>query len=88
MRRQEGLTPEYRIVLDEGASGLAKVTVQVEAEADADAGPDGLRDRVRAALREGLGINPEVELLARGALPREEQAKTKRVLDRRAKGDR
>jgi phenylacetate-coenzyme A ligase PaaK-like adenylate-forming protein len=43
---------------------------------------------VRAALREGLGINPEVEVLEQGALPREEQAKTKRVLDRRAKGDR
>jgi phenylacetate-CoA ligase len=86
VRRQEGLTPEYRIVLDEGASGLATVTVQVEAASDA--GPDGLRDRVRAALREGLGIDPEVEVLERGALPREEQAKTKRVLDRRAKGDR
>jgi phenylacetate-CoA ligase len=86
VRRQEDLTPEYRIVLDEGESGLATVTVQVEAASDA--GPDGLRDRVRAALREGLGINPEVEVLERGALPREEQAKTKRVLDRRAKGDR
>jgi phenylacetate-CoA ligase len=89
VRRQEGLTPEYRIVLDEGASGLANVTVQVEAQAGSRLDePDGLRARVRAALREGLGINPEVEVLARGALPREEQAKTKRVLDRRAKGDR
>jgi phenylacetate-coenzyme A ligase PaaK-like adenylate-forming protein len=43
---------------------------------------------VRAALREGLGINPEVEVLEQGALPREEQSKAKRVLDRRAKGDR
>ena len=83
VRRQEGLTPEYRIVLDEGTSGLANVTVQVESSA-----ADGVRDRVRAALREGLGINPEVEVLEPGSLPREEQAKTKRVLDRRAKGDR
>lgn len=86
VRRQEGLTPEYRIVLDEGESGLATVTVQVEAASGAPGGE--LRDRVRAALREGLGINPEVEVLEHGALPREEQAKTKRVLDKRAKGAR
>ena len=85
VRRQEGLTPEYRIVLDEEASGLATVTVQVEATGGER---DGLRDRVRAALREGLGINPEVEVLEQGTLPRDEQSKAKRVLDRRAKGDR
>jgi phenylacetate-CoA ligase len=83
VRRLEGLTPEYRIVLDEAGSGLATATVQVEAAA-----ADGVRDRVRAALREGLGVNPEVEVLDPGTLPREEQAKAKRVLDRRARGDR
>jgi phenylacetate-CoA ligase len=88
VRRQEGVTPEYRIVLDEGATGLAAVTVQVEAAAGApDTDHGELRTRVRAALREGLGINPDVEVLERGALPREEQTKAKRVLDRRAKGD-
>jgi phenylacetate-CoA ligase len=80
VRRQEGLTPEYRIVLRDTPSGLATVTVQVEA---APGAPGDLRDRVRAALREGLGVNPEVELLEQGALPRAEQAKAKRVLDER-----
>jgi phenylacetate-CoA ligase len=82
VRRQQGLTPEYRIVLDESESGLANVTVQVEATA----GPsEQLHSQVRAALREGLGVNPEVELLEAGALPRTEHAKTKRVLDERGR---
>ena len=46
------------------------MTVQVEAAAGA---PADLRDRVRAALREGLGVNPDVELLEQGTLPRAEQ---------------
>jgi phenylacetate-CoA ligase len=88
VRRQEGLTPEYRIVLANGGSGLPTVTVQVEAAGgEPDEGPEQLRGRVRAALREGLGINPDVEVLERGTLPRAEQTKAKRVLDRRAKGD-
>jgi phenylacetate-coenzyme A ligase PaaK-like adenylate-forming protein len=43
-----------------------------------------MHERVRSALRSGLGVNPEVEVLAAGTLPRLEQAKAKRVLDRRA----
>jgi phenylacetate-CoA ligase len=82
VRRQEGLTPEYRIVLDESESGLANVTVQVEAIARPS---EQLHGQVRAALREGLGVNPEVELLEAGALPRTEHAKTKRVLDERGR---
>jgi phenylacetate-CoA ligase len=82
VRRQEGLTPEYRIVLDEAESGLANVTVQVEALA---APSEELRGQVRAALREGLGVNPAVELLEAGALPRTEHEKTKRVLDERGR---
>jgi phenylacetate-coenzyme A ligase PaaK-like adenylate-forming protein len=60
------------------------VTVQVEALSESER-PE-LRDRVRGALRGGLGVNPEVELLALGSLPRLEQAKAKRVLDRRTAG--
>ena len=82
VRRQEGLTPEYRIVLAEAESGLANVTVQVEALA---APSEELRGQVRAALREGLGVNPAVELLEAGALPRTEHEKTKRVLDKRGR---
>jgi phenylacetate-CoA ligase len=77
VRRQEGLSPEYRIVLDDGPRGLPVVTIQVEGE-------EGVRARVRESLRGGLGVNPEVEVLPVGALPRVEQGKAKRVLDRRS----
>ena len=85
VRRDSDLSPEYRIVLDDGPRGLPVVTVQVEA-LGASEQPELLRQRVRSALRGGLGVNPEVELLALGSLPRLEQAKAKRVLDRRTAG--
>ena len=84
VRRDSDLSPEYRIVLDDGPRGLPVVTVQVEALSESER-PE-LRERVRGALRGGLGVNPEVELLALGSLPRLEQAKAKRVLDRRTAG--
>ena len=62
VRRQEGLSPEYCIVLDDGPRGLPVVTIQVEGDAQVHA-------RVRASLRGGLGVNPEVEVLAPGTLP-------------------
>jgi phenylacetate-CoA ligase len=80
VRRQDDLSPEYRIVLDDGPRGLPVVTIQVEALAGAG---DRLRTRVQAALRGALGVNPEVQVLDLGALPRGEGAKTKRLLDRR-----
>lgn len=83
VRRQPGLSPEYLIVVDDGERGLPLVTVQVEA-LDGAAG-DELRQSVRTAMRGGLGVNPEVEVLAAGSLPRGEGAKTKRVLDRRSR---
>jgi phenylacetate-CoA ligase len=79
VRRQEGLSPEYRIVLDDGPRGLPVVTIQVE-------GDESARTRVRESLRGGLGVNPELEVLAVGTLPRAEQGKAKRVLDRRSAG--
>jgi phenylacetate-CoA ligase len=83
VRRDGALSPEYRIVLDDGPRGMPVVTIQVEA-LERGEGDGGLRDRVRTALRGGLGVNPEVEVLDAGTLPRLEQAKAKRVLDRRA----
>jgi phenylacetate-CoA ligase len=77
VRRQEGLSPEYRIVVDDGPRGLPVVTIQVEGEQDAHA-------RVRESLRGGLGVNPELEVLPVGTLPRAQQGKAKRVLDRRS----
>jgi phenylacetate-CoA ligase len=77
VRRQEGLSPEYRIVLDDGPRGLPVVTIQVE-------GDQSVHARVRASLRGGLGVNPELEVLPVGTLPRAQQGKAKRVLDRRS----
>ena len=85
VRRDGALSPEYRIVLDDGPRGMPVVTVQVEALAELQQ-PAAMHERVRNALRGGLGVNPEVEILALGTLPRLEQAKAKRVLDRRAGG--
>ncbi|HEX4034236.1 MAG TPA: AMP-binding protein [Solirubrobacteraceae bacterium] len=87
VRRDPDLSPEYRIVLDDGPKGMPVVTIQVESLGQ-DAAATGLRERVRTALRGGLGVNPEVEVLDVGALPRLEQAKAKRVLDRREAGGR
>ena len=86
VRRDGGLSPEYRIVLDDGPRGMPVVTIQVEALAQEDELGPATRERVRNALRGGLGVNPEVEILTLGALPRLEQAKAKRVLDRRTGG--
>jgi phenylacetate-CoA ligase len=77
VRRQDGLSPEYRIVLDDGPRGLPVVTIQVEGE-------ERVRTRVRESLRGGLGVNPELDVLPVGTLPRAQQGKAKRVLDRRA----
>jgi phenylacetate-CoA ligase len=85
VRRDGGLSPEYRIVLDDGPRGMPVVTVQVEALAVQEQSAS-LHERVRDALRGGLGVNPEVEILELGTLPRLEQAKAKRVLDRRTGG--
>jgi phenylacetate-CoA ligase len=77
VRREEGLSPEYRIVVDDGPRGLPVVTIQVEGDARVHA-------RVRDSLRGGLGVNPGLEVLPVGTLPRAEQGKAKRVLDRRS----
>jgi phenylacetate-CoA ligase len=77
VRRQEGLSPEYRIVLEDGPRGLPMVTIQVE-------GDESVHARVRESLRGGLGVNPGLEVLPVGTLPRTAQGKAKRVLDRRS----
>jgi phenylacetate-CoA ligase len=83
VRRQPALSPEYRIVLDDGGGGgLARVAIQVETLEDVPE-PGELRKRLRVDLRGGLGVAPEVEVLPQGSLPRGEGQKVKRVLDRR-----
>jgi phenylacetate-CoA ligase len=83
VRRHPGLAPEYRIVLDRGTASLPTVTIQVEAlgEAPADA-VDPLRESVLGELRTALGVAPQVDVLAPGALPRTERGKARRVVER------
>ena len=77
VRRRPELSPEYRIVVDSGDRGLARLSVQVEAVAGERA---AVGEALRSDLRGGLGVAPEVEVLPAGALPRGEGGKVKRVL--------
>jgi len=84
VRQHPSLSPEYRILLDDGAHGLAVMTLQVEAQQPGGERDEQLRSDVRSAVRAALGVNPEVELLAPGSLPRVERGKARRVVDRRS----
>ena len=60
------------------ADGAAVTGASIQVEGDSI-----VHGRVRESLRGGLGVNPELEVLPVGTLPRAEQTKAKRVLDRR-----
>jgi phenylacetate-CoA ligase len=79
VRRQPGLSPEYRIVLDDDGRSLPRLTIQVEA---LEPGLD--ESELREAFRGSLGVRPAVEILPLGTLPRAQQGKARRILDRRA----
>jgi phenylacetate-CoA ligase len=81
VRRQDGLSPEYRIVLEQEDGGLPRMTVQVEALGSPE--DPRLRAELAAEVRGALGVGPEIEVLAQGSLPRTEQGKARRVVDRR-----
>ncbi len=72
----EGLGSEYQVVLTRVA-GRERFLVRVES-----AGGGDLGERAAEALRRGLGVRPEVELVPPGELPRTER-KTRRVFDER-----
>ncbi len=71
-----GLGSEYQVLLTRD-QGRERFLVRVEAEADLD-----VAERVSEALRQRLGVRPDVEVVPLGELPRTER-KTKRVLDER-----
>jgi len=71
-----GLGSEYQVLLSR-EGGRDRFLVRVEAEVE-----QGLLERVSEALRAGLSVRPDVEIMPLGALPRTER-KTKRVLDER-----
>jgi phenylacetate-CoA ligase len=83
----EGLTPHYRIVLDNQA-GLDRLTLMVElkpeAFSDAFERLDQFRAHVAAHLRQILLVSPVVKLIEPGGIERS-FGKTKRVEDRRNK---
>jgi phenylacetate-CoA ligase len=77
------LTDEFRIELEtDAATGLDRCTVFVEAAEGT--GDPGLRERVRAALREALLVTPAVEVVPPGSMERT-AFKARRVVDRRAR---
>lgn len=71
-----GLGSEYQVVLSR-EGGRDRFLVRVEADVE-----QGMVERVSEALRAGLSVRPDVEMLPLGTLPRTER-KTKRVLDER-----
>lgn len=71
-----GLGSEYQVVLSREA-GRDRFLVRVEAEVE-----QGAVERVSEALRSGLSVRPEVEIMPLGTLPRTER-KTRRVFDER-----
>lgn len=71
-----GLGSEYQVVLSREA-GRDRFLVRVEAEAG-----QGVMEKVSEALRAGLSVRADVEIMPLGTLPRTER-KTKRVLDER-----
>ena len=71
-----GLGSEYQVVLSREA-GRDRFLVRVEAEAG-----QGVVEKVSEALRAGLSVRADVEIMPLGTLPRTER-KTKRVLDER-----
>ncbi|MDQ6898621.1 MAG: phenylacetate--CoA ligase [Candidatus Dormibacteraeota bacterium] len=72
---QPGLGSEYQVVLTR-SGGRDRFLIRVEA-AQAAAGP-----ALSVALRQALGVRPEIEVVRLGSLPRTDR-KTKRVFDER-----
>lgn len=82
----EGVRSLARIVLDHDQLGRDVFTVQVEHAGDGAAG-HALGERVRREVREAIGLEPTVEVVATGTLERS-MLKTPPVLDLRDVGQR
>lgn len=78
----DGVAGFARIVLDHDALGRDLFTVQLEHEDGAGAAGRAVGERVRREVREAVGLEPKVELVATGALERS-MLKTPPVLDLR-----
>ena len=84
------LAPHYQIIVDR-PKNLDTLEVQVEATEELwKQGPEvcsGLAARVRAKLTQAIIATPAVTILPPGRLPRIEQGKARRVIDRRNLGN-
>ncbi|MET8825647.1 fatty acyl-AMP ligase [Streptomyces sp. NPDC004610] len=70
--------------VDDGTAELLVLVVEADGRALRDGGPDGLRERVREAVREGQRLVPDaVVLVRRGALPKTSSGKVQRRETRR-----
>jgi phenylacetate-CoA ligase len=78
------LTDEYRIVIGTHEGTGADVVTVVAEYLDEALNTEELRASIRHALREELGVTPELELVGSGSLARTE-FKAKRIEDRREK---
>jgi phenylacetate-CoA ligase len=85
--RLAGLAPHYQLILSTRADRQDELRVRIEPADHAGvetADADALAARARAVLRDALGIQVLVELVAPGAIPRSE-GKAVRVLDERTR---
>ncbi len=73
----EGVAPHYQLIVERPAA-LDEITVCCEPTGS----PDGLADRVHAAIRDAIGVSVRVSVLAAGEIPRSE-GKAVRVVDKR-----
>ncbi|MEV7283491.1 fatty acyl-AMP ligase [Streptomyces sp. NPDC093252] len=86
----EGADPALRpncaaaFSVDDGSAELLVLVVEADGRALRDGGPEGLRERVREAVREGQRLVPDaVVLVRRGALPKTSSGKVQRRETRR-----
>ncbi len=76
----DGLTANYQLLVDRADRRLDQLEVRVEARGEQD--HEALGRRAEAGIRESMGLNCKVSVVAPNVLPRSE-GKAKRVIDRR-----
>lgn len=82
----EGLGSEYQIVLSRGDDGKDYMLIKVERVEGASADDDSaVADALTKAVKAGLMVSPQVELVDYSSLPRTER-KARRVFDNRFEG--
>lgn len=78
----ELLTPNYQLIVSRKGT-LDQVLVRVETAGDVDPNNQALADRLKTKLRSTIGLTMDVKLEYRGAIPRSQGGKLKRIVDER-----